>query len=221
MARNATDRRAVTIAEVYLDAAGRAAGLIASPAITARWDEPSALAEFAVSGLAGHLARQVIMVPDLLRRETPENPEVIGILDHYARAPWVDAALDDEANVAVRRSSDAEAADGPEALARRTADVVARLNAVLPGEDAARLVYLPWTGWALTLADFLTTRLLEIVIHADDLAVSAGGQPGMPDEAVDTVLVLLTRLAARRHGTAAVLRALSRRERAPETIVAF
>jgi hypothetical protein len=39
--------------------------------------------------------------------------------------------------------------------------------------------------------------------------------------AADAVLVLLTRLAARRHGTPAVPCALSRSERAPATIAAL
>jgi hypothetical protein len=229
----------MTIAETYLDAARTAADLIASPLITARWDEPSALAEFAVSGLAGHLARQVIMVPGLLQRESPE--EAISIFEHYARVPWLGAALDDEANVAVRRTSDAEAADGPAALAQRTAETIDTLAAVLsgpglsgpglpntvlsgpglPGTGPAKLVYLPWTGWALTLEDFLTTRLLEIVVHVDDLAVSVGSHASASEQAQDIILVLLTRLAARRHGGTAVLRALTRQERAPETIVAI
>jgi hypothetical protein len=161
-------------------------------------------------------------VPALLNREIPPDAEVIGVLDHYARVPWVDAALDDEANVSVRRTAEAEAADGPAALVQRTAEIINELTTRLPAEDPRRLVYIPWTGWALTLEDFLTTRLLEIVIHVDDLAVSVGtAAPDMPAEATDTVLVLLTRLSVRRHGTAAVLRALSRKERAPATITAF
>jgi hypothetical protein len=204
----------------FLDAARTAEDLIAAPAVAAKWNEPSALREFAVSGLAGHLARQVIMVPALLQREAPKDPEVIGILDHYARVPWVDAALEDEANVSVRRSSQAEAADGPAALARRTRDTIARLEEELPGQDLARPVYLPWTGWALILADFLTTRTLELVIHVDDLVVSIGAEP-VQTPGTDVVLALLTQLAARRHGSAAVLRALSRRERAPAAIAAF
>lgn len=211
------------IAGVYLDAAANAADLIASAEVAACWNEPSALAEFAVSGLAGHLARQVTMVPGLLRREVPRDPEIIGILDHYARVPWVDAALDDEANVAVRRSSDAEAADGHAALVRRTAETIGELATALAGQDPARPVYIPWSGWALTLEDFLTSRLMEIVVHVDDLAVSVGVgvEPAMNVVAQDMVLVLLARLAARRHGTSAVLRALSRKERAPATITAF
>ena len=64
--------------------------------------------------------------------------------------------------------------------------------------------------------------MLEITIHLDDLAVSVHETaPPLPAEAVDTVLTLLTRVAARRHGDIAVLRALSRQERAPATIAAF
>jgi hypothetical protein len=38
---------------------------------------------------------------------------------------------------------------------------------------------------------------------------------------LDPVFALLTRLAVRRHGPTALLRALSRSERAPATIAAF
>jgi hypothetical protein len=83
-------------------------------------------------------------------------------------------------------------------------------------------LYVAWRGWSLTLEDFLITRMLEIVIHSDDLAVSVHVAPSpLPEEPTAVVLALLTRPAARRHGAAAVLRALSRQERAPATIAAF
>jgi hypothetical protein len=81
---------------------------------------------------------------------------------------------------------------------------------------------MPWTGWSLRLDDFLTTRLMEIAVHSDDLAVSVGvPAPELPLAALDPVVVLLSRLALRRHGQAALLRALSRAERAPTTIAAL
>jgi hypothetical protein len=208
---------------VYLDAATAAASLIGSPQVAARWDEPSALSEMAVSGLAGHLARQITRVPgQLAQQQTPDEAELLTLTEHYARARWAGAALDDEANVSIRRDGDAEAADGPADLAKRTADAVTQLRDALRNEPGDRIIYLPWTGWTLTLDDFLTTRLLEIVIHIDDLAVSVDAvPPPLPEQATDTVLALLARLAARRHGPAAVLRALSRQERAPATIAAF
>jgi hypothetical protein len=56
----------------------------------------------------------------------------------------------------------------------------------------------------------------------DDLCVSVElDTPLLPDAAFDPVLVLLARLAARRHGQAALLRALARTERAPTAINAI
>ena len=54
------------------------------------------------------------------------------------------------------------------------------------------------------------------------LGAGAGEIVGISlERRADAVLALLTRLAARRHGPAAVLRALSRAERAPATIAAI
>jgi hypothetical protein len=59
-------------------------------------------------------------------------------------------------------------------------------------------------------------------VHSDDLALSVGlATPPLPPEVLDPVFTLLTGLAVRRHGPTAVLRALSRSERAPATISAF
>jgi hypothetical protein len=56
-------------------------------------------------------------------------------------------------------------------------------------------------------------------VHADDLAVSVGvPTPGFPPQVEDWVVGLLSRLAMDRHGANAVIRALSRAERAPATI---
>jgi hypothetical protein len=76
--------------------------------------------------------------------------------------------------------------------------------------------------WSLLLDDLLITRMMELVVHSDDLAVSVGiATPALSERAVDTVIELLSRLAVRRHGPTAVLGALSRADRAPATVAAF
>ena len=70
-------------------------------------------------------------------------------------------------------------------------------------------------GWSLRRADFLLTRLLEVVVHSDDLAASIGvPTPEFPDETFAPVRDLLVRLAVRRHGRSALIGTLARRERA-------
>lgn len=196
----------------YLDAAAIAVQLLEDPAVVASWDEPSALSEMPVSALAGHLARQIFSVQRLLS-EPAGTEDPVTLLEHYARARWVGADLDDESNVTIRSAAAAEATDGPEALAGRAVEGLSAVRAMLAREPDERLVaqQVPWT---LTVPDFLSTRLLELVVHCDDLAVSVGiPTPPMPAAAIDTVLVILLRIAVHRHGSLAVLRALSRAER--------
>lgn len=209
------------IRTAYLAAARSAAALLADPAVAGRWDAPSALAEFRVGGLAGHLAFQILAVPRVLAEPVPPG-QPIGLLDHYARGAWVGAPVDDEVNVGIRRSGERIAAGGPEALLATVGAALDELATALPAEPGGRVVHLAHGPWSLTLDDYLATRLMELAVHSDDLAVSVGvPTPELPAEVLDPVLALLSRLAVRRHGQAAVLRALSRAERAPASITAF
>lgn len=210
-----------SIRQAYLDAASTAADLLAAPAVARAWSQPSALEKMSVGGLAAHLGLQVLNVRVALAVDVPDEPPV-GLLDHYARVAWLGADLDSEANSGIRAGSEDQAAAGAAALVTRVRAEVDHLRSRLAAEPAGRVVRIPWTGWSLTLDDLLVTRMMEIAVHADDLAVSVDVEPPrLPDAVLDPVLSLLTRLSARRHGPTAVLRALSRAERAPDTIVAF
>jgi len=205
----------------FLSTARSAAGLLRDPAVVDAWSGPSALPEFTVGGLAGHLAYQILAVPPALAEPVPQE-ETISLLDHYGRVAWIGASLDEEINVRIRRGGERVAAEGPEALAARVDAAIGELSGSL--ETAAdRPVRIPlWGPWSLRLDDLLITRMMELAVHADDLAVSVGvATPELPQSAVDTVVDLLSRLAVRRHGATAVLRALSRAERAPATIAAI
>ncbi|GAA3010967.1 maleylpyruvate isomerase N-terminal domain-containing protein [Actinokineospora diospyrosa] len=207
--------------DAFLSAARAALALLRDPAVAAAWDKPSALPEFGVAGLAGHLAYQILVVPEVLADPPPEEPRIT-LLDHYARAAWIDAGLDGEINIRIRDGGASLAADGSVALADRVEAALDELSATLPGLQARNVRMRLWGSWSLTLDDLLTTRTMELVVHADDLAVSAGiPTPEFTEDATAEVVDLLAALAARRHGPVALIRALSRAERAPSTITAF
>jgi hypothetical protein len=205
----------------YLDVADVAAALLTDPAVAAAWEEPSALPEYTVGGLAGHYAGQILLIGMVLQ-DPPAPQEPISLLECFARANWMnETGLDAPAHVRIRTMSAELAKDGPAALAERAAWAVGQLRSVLP-DLPPRPVHLPtWGDWSVTFDDFITSRLFELVIHTDDLAVSVGvPTPELPEGAVDTVVALLARLAVRRHGPTDVLRALSRAERAPTEPIA-
>ena len=205
----------------YLDAAAIAADLLADSAVADRWQDPSALPEFSVGGLAGHLARQVHLV-STLTAAPPTDAAPRTLLAHYGDAAWLGVDVDAPANVGIREQSDEFASPGAAKVVDRARAELAGLRDTLPAEDGGRPILLDWTGWALTLDDFLVTRMMEITVHSDDLAVSIGRPtPTFPEPVITPVLALLTGLAVRRHGLTAVLRGLSRSERAPKSISAL
>lgn len=207
--------------ETFLSAARIAAGLATGPEVADRWTEESACAGMTVGGLAHHLVGQAVTMVRLLSAP-PATEEPIALLEHYARAAWVTADHDDEVNVGIREGSDAEAAGGPDALRELVETTLADLPAALRAPRDPDAVHIPWQGWALSAHDFLVTRLMETVVHSDDLAASVGvPTPEFPDEVLTPVLALLSALAVRRHGQSAVVRALSRAERAPGSVAAF
>ncbi|GAA2787075.1 maleylpyruvate isomerase N-terminal domain-containing protein [Saccharopolyspora taberi] len=204
------------IRDAYLEAAQSAVALLRDPAVAAAWDRPSALAEFSVHGLAGHLGSQVLYVSGLLETEAPDAAP-LSVLEFYARAEAFHGGVDAEINVRIRQGGEAAAADGANALADEVQQAVVRQRAALSAEPDDRVI--SFTQRPLLLNDFLLTRMMEVVVHSDDLALSAGiGTPVFPPQVFEPVAGLLSRLAVVRHGQTAVLRALSRSERAPATI---
>jgi hypothetical protein len=210
-----------SLREAYLQAAATVGPLLRDPAVAAAWASRSTLAEFSVNGLAGHLASQIFMVGNGIAAAESEL-EAIAVQDHYARVTWIDAPLDSDFNSAIRSNGEQTAAVGAAALADRVDAAVADQGEALTGMPETHRVTAPSGLWSLRLDDFVLTRLMEIAVHSDDLAVSVGvDPPALPEEALVPVLGLLTGVALRRHGQQAMLRALSRRERAPVTITAF
>jgi uncharacterized protein (TIGR03083 family) len=209
------------VADAYLLAVDSVVDLLARPEVAAGWESPSALAEWTVGGLAGHLAGQVFAGVNLIGAE-PSELTPIALDDHYRRVSWIGAAVDDEVSVDIRAGGDEYADAGPQALVARVVEGRTRLGALLAETSPDRPVLVPWQGWALRRDDFLVMRMMEITVHSDDLAVSVGiTAPTLPDDVLGPVLALLTRLAVRRHGQSAVVAALTRAERAPGAINAF
>lgn len=205
----------------FAQAALIAADLVRRPDVADRWGQESACAGMTVGGLAHHLVSQIGNTVRLVGAP-PSEQAPIPLLEHYARAAWVTAAPEDDVNVGIREGSDAEAAGGPEALTPLVTDLLEQLPGVLSARRGDEAVLIPWQGWALTVSDWLVTREMEIVVHSDDLAASIGvPTPEFPDEVLTPVLALLTGVAVRRHGQAAVVRALSRPQRAPASVSAF
>jgi uncharacterized protein (TIGR03083 family) len=215
-----------TIFEDFFAAADAALGLIGAQEAAARWAEPSALAGFTVGGLAAHLGWQVQSAALAVGAPRPEpGAAVTGLMGHYTRAAWIGAGADAPVNVGIVAAGEERARSGAAEQVALTRAAREQVAAAVGGAgfSASTVIAMPWVaGRAMTAGDVLTTRLMELLVHGDDLAVSLGVEtPAYPESAFETVNDLLVRVASWRHGPLAVLRTLSRAERAPESIAAF
>jgi uncharacterized protein (TIGR03083 family) len=205
------------IRELFCGAADATTPLLAEPVLVKRFDGPSALAEFTVRGLAGHLLRAMTSIEGYLDRPEPDSGsgghEPIPAEAYYAIVAGAGAELHSELHQSIRQRG-LEAASGPPGeFAALWTETAQRLRARLAAEPAGRLVQV-YADLVLTLDDYLVTRLVELVVHADDLALSLGvARPQLPDDATGLVITTLVEVARRLYGDAAVLTALTRRER--------
>jgi hypothetical protein len=207
----------------FLTSARTVRDLIDRPEVADRWMAESACAGMTVGGLADHLATQVGTTVRLLAAD-PSDMVPLALAEHYRRAAWVHSAPDEPANTEIRDSSNEQAKAGVAALRAHLAADLTALPVTL--EEAATrtpdAVLVPWQGWTLATADFLLIRLMEMVVHSDDLAASVGvSTPDFGPAVLDPVLRLLTTLAVRRHGQDALVRTLTRPQRAPAEVSAF
>ncbi|HEX8919242.1 MAG TPA: maleylpyruvate isomerase N-terminal domain-containing protein, partial [Chloroflexota bacterium] len=106
---------------------------------------------------------------------------------------------------------------GQDALLSAFDQAAVQLSQRLLHEPAGRAVQVTG-GLTLSLDEYLRTRMAELAVHADDLAVSIGAEASLPRETWGEAIQMLVDLARLRHGDVAVLRALARRERVTDAV---
>ncbi len=185
--------------------------LLADERLRASWGEPSALAELTNGALAAHLARAALVVAPYLDGPPPAGP-LADASEYFARlSPPPD--LDNELNRGIRDRANDGAAGGPDGVLTAFDDALGALRARFTTEPSDRTLRVA-AGIPMRLDDYLVTRILEMVVHADDLAVSIGvPTPEFPPAATGATIDCLVGVARIRHGDTAVVRALTRRER--------
>lgn len=171
--------------------------------------------------LAGVLAAQLSVVRDWIAALSPADLDTVSVLDgwtvadlvaHLARSgsamtqlrPGEVAPLPLGEYVSAYAAAAAEIAEGTRALAVATAGDrlgaidtawatgLAALAALGPEDPGDRVVVGP--RGPILLSDFVATRLIELVVHADDLGRSVG-RPGPQDQrAVDVVVAALVQI---------------------------
>jgi hypothetical protein len=178
-------------------------------AVGAAWDEPSVVLGYTVGGLAGHVLGATSAIERYLDL-TPGDHVATTKGAYYAVVPSTADAPDLHADIRARAA--ALAARGQQAVIEDLDALCTRLRQRLATEPPTRVVEV-MGGTILALDDYLETRVIEVVVHCDDIAVSVGATSNVPSEAASIAVSHLLEVARHRHGDIALVRAFTRRER--------
>lgn len=193
----------------FLAAVDQARPLLDHPDLGTRWDDPSPLEGMSLGALTAHLARAVATPLLYLDAEGEGTPvDAAGYFLNVAelRAPLID----DPVAVGIRDRAVAEARPGPEVIRaewdRRRGELESRVD------DPQRSIAV--FRATMTMDQYLITRMVEIVVHADDLATGLGvATPVFGDDVTGPVLECLWEMARRRGQPIDIIRAMTRVER--------
>ena len=200
---------------VFFDATSSIADLIASPAVGDHWGERSCLDGFTVGGLAGHIVRSVQALMDLLERPLPKGARVVTPAEFFGVNKPRGPVLDDPVAKFIVDDGENRAELGQDAVVGTFRELLGQAEEVL--EDLSATTIIPTIripDGVTSLGIYLTTRVVELVVHGDDLASSVGldWQPSF--EAGALAIGLLVQIASEQNGAVEVLRVLARSERA-------
>ncbi len=207
--------------EAFSLAGEATSSLVASSEVAQAWERPSALPGYATGELAAHVLLATARLRDVLRDDEPTAATVVDLAAFYGPNRLDDPSdLDAGLHPIIRRAGADAAERGPGAVAAQLREVVEDLTVRLPGEDPGRLVpVVNVRHGATTLEAYLRTRVVELVVHGDDLAASVGLAYAVPPAAADVVLGVCLELARARAGDLDVVRAFVRAERAEPDVL--
>src|SRR4051795_9261413 len=182
---------------LVIEATEAAAELMADERIAAAWDQPSALTGMTVGALSAHLVRAAGSVSAYLDRTDPSAAPEGELLTPVT---YFHAAIDSPIHERIKEVSASESVVGPADMAARCAEVAAAMRPRFAAEPPDRLLG-ALGGRMLTLDDFCRTRLIEVLIHLDDLAASVGLPcPETSVEGRTIVVDILLGIARDQHG---------------------
>lgn len=173
------------------------------------WSAESCLPGMTVGSLSGHLLNSGVLLVDeaLDASGIPDGPTMTAtrILS------LVPIAAADPVHAHVRAVAEAAVIKGHTEVVEHTKDCLTRLRPLLEEAPPTCVVAFRGGSFPMTLNELLRSRILELVVHLDDLACSVEiVDLPVSDEALRLVCHLGIDIKIERNGSAEVLRGLFR-----------
>ena len=178
----------------YLEAVDWLVTLLRRDEVATAWQEPSAIADYSVGGVAAHAVQGVVWLEQLLNDPEPIGRAALSLGEFFGPNRVDGAGHDIPLFAALRASAETFALTGAATVTAACTAARDDVSDLLHESSADRAVsVLRVPGGQVPLCDYLRTRVLEIVVHGDDVACSVPGMD-VPDAADAVARCVLGRL---------------------------
>jgi hypothetical protein len=208
--------------DAYLGAVDWLRGVLGRAEVFGAWPEPSAIAGYTVGGVASHAVHSVLWLEQLLRDDVePVGLRAASVLEYFGPVRVEESGDMDPFSASLRAAAEAFAQTGPEIVIAACITARDELVGLLSDVSVTRAVpVVRVPGGQMPLGEYLRTRVLEIVVHGDDVVCSVAGMivASPPPNTIGTCMDVCLELARARSGDFPILRAFTRRERAEKDV---
>lgn len=207
----------------FLDCADAALIAMRSPLLSDTWNDDSVLDRMTVGGLVAHISSAIITAELYLPVDAPTETTATDAAGFYIEAMKIGDyrdGPDSELQSIIRTGSEELAATGQSAVIATAEGSLERVRGLLDGPPD-RLIA-TFSDIVLSAGDYLGTRIIEFVVHLDDLAASVQGLDALlPPHAAEYAARVLAEVAIRHHGAGAAVQAFARSERSASPFTAL
>ena len=200
----------------YLGAVGWFEDIRGRAEVGEAWARPSLLSDYTLGGLAAHAVHGVVWLEQLLKDTEPVGLRPVSVFEFFG-LNRVEGDDTDPVAASLRSAAEAFALTGVDAVGAACTTSCDELVGLLDGAPSDRAVpVLRVAGGQVALCDYLRTRVLEVVVHGDDIVCSLPGltSPDPPVRSMEVSLGVCLELARARVGDLGTLRGFARTERA-------
>ena len=188
--------------DVYLGAVDWLRRILAHAEVVDAWEQPSAVAHYTVGGIAAHAVHGVLWLEQVLKDPEPAGLKRVRVPE-YLGLNRVEGESEDPFGATLRSAAEAFAQTGARIVAAAltvSRDELATLLSVAPASRAVPVIRV--VGGQAPLSEYLPTRILEAIVHGDDVVSSVRGLqvPDPPASAVAVCLEVCLELAQARVG---------------------
>jgi Mycothiol maleylpyruvate isomerase N-terminal domain len=212
------------VVECYVGAVDWLRGIVSRSEVVESWGRPSAVERYTVGGVAAHAVHGVLWLEQVLKDAEPLGLRKVKVPEYFG-LNRVDSDNDDPFSASLRSAAEKFAETGAHIVAAAltvSRDELVTLLTAAPAERAVPVIRVP--GAYAPLSEYLPTRMVEAIVHGDDVASSVPGLqvPEPPPHAVTACLEVCVEMARARVGDLESLRAFTRAERAtPDALRVF